>query len=418
MLPTKQKQKVFINLIKDIKTILTIDHCPIVHPCFIFAYSNDTISKTHRQALNIKGSKRLLPRIFYMLYWPIRAIHLASTGTINYERQRRVTGLSRLQFFLQLWRYMCRYNIKIDSYFMFRLWLPDNKKRAKDYIQLYEIIDLLAWLNRDKNVKDIDNKVCFEALCHKHKLPTPEIYATCSSEGAVMKTGNLPEADLFIKTDEMWGGIGAQSWYFDKQKRAWKHDNLVLKETDLLKNLCDNAKDMTTLVQLKLNNGHPFDTLSSGALCTFRVITFKLPNEKTRHYSSVLRMPTGNSEVDNFTAGGIAAGIDDTGRLKSAIGKYDGYNYIDTHPDTGCRINGEILTCWKQVVDLAKNSHNLITDIYTVGWDIAWTDSGAIIIEANMGWGSNLIQMAHDEPFGQEFCDLFWSAAQGGTSTG
>lgn len=417
MLSVKQLPKVFTNLIKDIKTIHSIDHCPIVHPLFVFAFSEDTLSKTHRLALNIKGSKRPIARFFYILYWPIRALYLASAVTTNYEHQRGATVLSRQQLFFQLWKYMCRYNFTVESYFKFGLWLPDNQKRANEYIQEYEIIELLPWLNSDKNVKDIDNKVCFEALCHKHSLPTPEILATCSSKGAAVKAGNLPKADLFTKLDEMWCGIGAQAWYFDKQKGAWKHDNLVLKETDLLQNICDTAKDMSVLVQLKLTNGHPVDTLSSGALCTFRVITFKLPNEKAQHYSSALRMPTGNSEVDNFEAGGIAAGIDSTGRLKSATGKYGSNSYIDTHPDTDYRIKGEILTCWKQVIDLAKRSHDLISNAYSIGWDIAWTDRGAIIIEANTCWSSDLIQMAHNEPLGQRFCDLFWAAAQGKTNT-
>lgn len=138
----------------------------------------------------------------------------------------------------------------------------------------------------------------------------------------------------------------------------------------------------------------------------------KLPNTPAQHYRSVLRMPTANSDVDNFAAGGIAAGVDDNGRLKPAVGKQKGYSYMDSHPVTGGRIKGEKLFCWEEVVDLAKNTHDLVSDVYSIGWDIAWTKQGAVIIEANMGWCADLAQMAHDEPLGLEFCHLFWSAAQ------
>jgi len=418
MLSVERLPKVFMNFKNDIKIIRAIDHCPIVHPFFIYAFSNDSLSKIHRLALDIHGSKRLAVRFCYVIYWPIHALNLAYIGTIDKETQRSSTGLSRWGLFFQLWWYMCRYNFTVESFFKFRMWISDNRRRAKEYIQHHEIITLLPWLNIDKNVKDVDNKVCFEAICHKHGVPTPHILATCSSDGVRMKVANLPEVDLFAKLDELWCGIGAQAWYFDKQKRAWRRDNLVLEEAELLQNFCDIAEEMPVLVQPRLTNCSPVDTLSNGALCTFRVITFKLPNEKAQHYCSVLRMPTGNAEVDNFAAGGIAAGINDKGRLKSAVGKYDGYRYIDVHPDTGRRIKGENLSCWKKVVDLAINSHDLISDVYSIGWDIAWTDRGAVIIEANMVWCADLAQMAHDEPLGQKFCDLFWSAAQGRIGTG
>lgn len=392
---------------KDIKIVLLYQQCPIVHPLFSFAYSGDVVSKTHRQALLISGSKRKIIHILYYIFWPARAIHLAYKGSHSASE----TNLFRTKLFFLMWTSLIRHNITVDSFMKYKLWLPENYARSKEYIQHHEIIQILPWLNSQKNIQYIDNKIHFERLCRENSISTAQIIATCGAEGVSMYEPNLPEIDLFSKFDELWCGVGAQTWIFNKGDRAWQHDNYLLSEKKLLQHLCASAKNMPILIQPKLSNHKPIDALSNGALCTFRVITFKLANQEAKHYLSALRMPTGTLEVDNFAAGGIAAGLSANGHLKSAVEKQNGYSYIDSHPDTGSTIKGKKLECWNDIVKLAIHAHNTISDVYSIGWDIAWTQQGAVVIEANMVWCAELIQMAHNEPLGYNFCKLFWDAA-------
>ena len=74
---------------------------------------------------------------------------------------------------------------------------------------------------------------------------------------------------------------------------------------------------------------------------------------------------------------------------------------------TGLKLQG-----WKASVDLALDAHEKITDLPTVGWDVAQTDEGPILIEANICWGGNVHQIPASWPLGEAFSDIFLVLAQ------
>ncbi len=103
--------------------------------------------------------------------------------------------------------------------------------------------------------------------------------------------------------------------------------------------------------------------------------------------SAVFRMSIGgNRTVDNLHAGGIASGVDlDTGALSSAsnLGMDAKIGWLDRHPDTRVTIVGRKLPLWQETKDLAVKAHRAFDDRVLVGWDIAITDDGPVVVEGN-----------------------------------
>jgi hypothetical protein len=93
-----------------------------------------------------------------------------------------------------------------------------------------------------------------------------------------------------------------------------------------------------------------------------------------------------NHVVDNLHAGGIAAAVDlESGKLGPAsnLGGDCRLGWLDRHPDTGARITGAQLPEWGEVRDFAIRAHKAFGDRVVVGWDIAITPGGPVLVEGN-----------------------------------
>ncbi len=94
----------------------------------------------------------------------------------------------------------------------------------------------------------------------------------------------------------------------------------------------------------------------------------------------------GTGGVDNFSAGGVVARIDTaTGRMGRAfrVGPDNRLEWLERHPDTGAPIAGRQVPGWKRVVDLAHALCAALPFLPYVGWDIAITPDGPLVVEGN-----------------------------------
>ena len=94
-----------------------------------------------------------------------------------------------------------------------------------------------------------------------------------------------------------------------------------------------------------------------------------------------------SAPVDNFTNGGLAAGIDtETGRLTAGFrfpfsGSLD---WHERHPDTGTRIEGVEIPGWPAIREQLLEMAATLSHTPYVGWDLVVTGEGAFtVIEGN-----------------------------------
>ena len=195
----------------------------------------------------------------------------------------------------------------------------------------------------------------FFKLCKTYGLPAPSVVAIFDRNGQEewfeCQSNNLPSCDLFLKFTNSLCGIGAERWVYDDAIQAWRNDFQVLNKTQLISYCRRKAFKEPVIVQRRLVNNKEIAQFSSGALATFRVITCLKPDGKASVLLAALRMPIGGMIVDNYTAGGIIAGVDfETGVLFPASPKFSDKLIMNHHPDTHVEIVGYKLTCWPEIV--------------------------------------------------------------------
>ena len=96
---------------------------------------------------------------------------------------------------------------------------------------------------------------------------------------------------------------------------------------------------------------------------------------------SNFRIGRGDSIVDNTGRGGISAALDENGLVLTACDSSG--KYYETHPDTGEKIVGFQIPRWDEAVALANKLCQVVPKVRYVGWDLALTGKGWVVIEGN-----------------------------------
>ena len=95
-----------------------------------------------------------------------------------------------------------------------------------------------------------------------------------------------------------------------------------------------------------------------------------------------LRMGCGDSIVDNAGAGGVFGAVDTaTGQIISVSD--ESCHTFTNHPDTGIPLVGFKIPRWQEACELAKHLAGMIPDCHFIGWDLALTEKGWVMVEGN-----------------------------------
>lgn len=100
---------------------------------------------------------------------------------------------------------------------------------------------------------------------------------------------------------------------------------------------------------------------------------------------AILRYGRNNNIVDNAHFGGLFSVIDDNG-VAIAAGDVHRHTYV-THPDTGVALTGFKVPDWEKACEMVRSLATKVGDLRFVGWDLAFTDKGWILVEANTSPG-------------------------------
>lgn len=133
---------------------------------------------------------------------------------------------------------------------------------------------------------------------------------------------------------------------------------------------------MEELIQQSPKMGvfHP-SSINSIRLRVFRF------DDRVEVLPSNFRIGRGDSIVDNTGRGGISAALDENGVVLTACDSSG--NCYETHPDTGEKIIGFKIPRWDEAVAMANKLCQVVPKVRYVGWDLALTEKGWVIIEGN-----------------------------------
>ena len=145
-----------------------------------------------------------------------------------------------------------------------------------------------------------------------------------------------------------------------------------------------------TLVEEYVIQHDEMNKLCSSSVNTLRIVTLR-KNDKTHIMLRVIRIGDGKHDVDNFHSGGMYSYFDEKGVIMCAA--MDRENKIYTiHPVTKTKIKGFKIPYYKEAIDLAIEASKKVPQVTYVGFDIAITNKGPILIEGNETPGYDVYQ--------------------------
>ncbi|WP_217915253.1 sugar-transfer associated ATP-grasp domain-containing protein [Miltoncostaea marina] len=270
--------------------------------------------------------------------------------------------------------------------------------RRREFLRLQEA------LNPSDAVRMLEDKAWFAARCERLGLPaapvalvlervpgdagTADAWAAALERGApdelVVKPveGALATGVRVLRRDA--GGVAGR----DGRRRTW---------AGLAAELAAEPAG-GFLVQPRLRPEPGLRRLSgSDALQCLRVVTLLGDDGRARVLYTALRIAVGAAEVDSFrarwagTTGNLLARVEEDGRLATPIGAAPGgfgLVRVARHPDTGAQLAGAPVPQAREALALALRAAEAFAPVRTVGWDVAPTADGPVVVEGNPWWGA------------------------------
>jgi len=263
----------------------------------------------------------------------------------------------------------------------------------KDYLSTKEgaLIQNNSKFHKDELLSIISNKLSFSLYCKKNNLPFSELISY-NLDSNYIYNGNhfkvISEVDLFnffnhvfqqsnlqylfIKPLNLYGGAGC----FKLSKENLKAD---------ISNCSDAIIGKGYIHEKVIEQHTEINKIHSKSVNSIRLFSYIDTHKKINIIVAYMRFGIGDSVVDNVSSGGIQVGINLENGTFNEVGYQDmefgGNDYL-AHPDSGFIFKGFKIPYFKEVIALTHKASDLLPN-RIVGWDIAITNNGPIIIEAN-----------------------------------
>lgn len=253
-------------------------------------------------------------------------------------------------------------------------------ERAEDldgYIRRFEDASLNKRINPLGWTRDcaLADKARFYVRCAAAGLPHPETVALARNGRLATVAADPAGRVLIAKPANGEGGDGVTvlGAFADAADLAGRLPQQI------------RGRRGALVVQPRVETHPALAELALNALATVRVVTILDEFGRPEVVSATFRFASvPQAQVDNMKAGGLIAPVDlETGLLGAACRGYGGGDY-DRHPATGAAISGRGLPDWPSVKTLAVRAHaEAFAEYALIGWDIAMTLEGPLLIEGN-----------------------------------
>lgn len=142
------------------------------------------------------------------------------------------------------------------------------------------------------------------------------------------------------------------------------------------------------LMQERIRQHPALEAIHPGCTNTIRLMTFVTQAGEIEIIGRIIKFGRGKTMVDNVDKGAMMAAISSSGLIGPLV-KYspERLEYIDRHPDTNAQIAGLQLPFFTEAMALAREAQLRLPQLRSLGFDIAITPTGPVIIEGNAWWG-------------------------------
>lgn len=292
-------------------------------------------------------------------------------------------------------------------YHYFRYGLYDKKKSSKkllDYLpETVFYYKILPKINKQMFI--LDDKNLFEEFIRGQDVKYPRTVLKISKGIIFDENTNIVDADtqldtvlekvkvesLFCKPSN-WGSGGKGIFSIVRSNTRF-YDSLG-NEFDIkyLKKL--SLTDW--IIQEAVQNRADLGRIYRYSVNSFRILTFFTPDHGARAVYCILKFGNKKAVTDNAHTGGIYVRVNmDSGLLDDTAYDEDLFEH-KVHPFNGYEFAGTRINDIKEILKTAELLGNKLPNLTFIGWDIALTPEGPVVLEGNSSPGLTIIQRTYD----------------------
>ena len=301
----------------------------------------------------------------------------------NIQAIHKETGKNMLIIFLDMVWCTLKYGVGYLDYHVFGFATNTGKKR-NTFMTMHHNIGLTRLVN-DSSLYPIMND----------KLQFLDIYGDFVGRKwiDIRKAGadglkNLCETCglIFVKPVSNFGGTGIEQITTDENTDYQALANRLIESKQYL-------------VEEAVKQHPELNALCPGSVNTLRIVTLMVEAQPHFLYA-LLRVGNGHSHVDNISSGGMYTLIDKDGILQFPAFCDKTGLYYDKHPLTGTLFPGFTVPLFQQAVQLCLDAAKVKPGLAYIGWDVAITEDGPVLIEGNILPGYDMAQNSKFHPDG------------------
>ena len=278
---------------------------------------------------------------------------------------------------------MVKYRWDFDEFIMYHyVELTDTDR--KSIVPEYEKNVFCDLVNDNNDAKIFDSK--WKNYCHFKGFYQRDCVRIDDTDNLQLFFSK--HLDFIVKPDSAACGRGIAVYYAQHEDDA---NSLISRY------LCDRGG---YVVEELIVNEPIMQALHPSSLNTVRIPTVRYDN-RVEVVHPFLRIGRGSAVVDNAGSGGIMGNIDVATGVVYAAADELGKVY-EIHPDTGVPLIGFTIPKWQEALSIVKQMAQIVPSVRYVGWDMALTPKGWVMIEGN-DKGQFVWQVADRKGFRDEF---------------
>ncbi len=301
---------------------------------------------------------------------------VAAAGKVAEESGRSTAGVLADMVWCGL-----RYQAGYSDYALFHMWSMTGAQR-RTILTRGKNNRYVKALNDPEGMKVFSQKTAFlekfapyvgRRWLDLRKADPDALAAFCKGLGVIL-----------VKPQDATHGDGVEKVY---AKDVTDYDALYQRLTQNGQTLCEEV-----ICQ------HPdLDRLWPGSINTVRLVTI-LKGGTGHIVASFLRVGHSDKPVDNFNSGGMVVPLDvKTGRVDCDAVDKAGRRYV-AHPGTGTPFVGFQVPLWERVTALVQEAACVEPRVRYVGWDVAVTPDGPVLVEGNQYPGHDIYGLPGQSP--------------------
>lgn len=293
---------------------------------------------------------------------------------------------ARILVFFDMLYCRLRFHASFDEYFSLRFYNYKNRYR-KDFLLSYHQVKLYKRVNDSSITR---SKYYFYTRLSKFFQREVILVPNCGEEAFLSFVKK--HKYVVLKPDKGSLGSGVFTLTYENDEQALQsfhqiHDEMVCEE------YIHQHKVMAHL------NPHSVNTI--------RIVTIRHDeNDIEIAYATLRSGAKVDSFVDNLSSGGIMTDVDPETGIVNSFGTDHEQNRYAYHPITKTQLIGLNIPNWDKAVELVTNAHREIAENPIIGWDIAITEDGVDVVEANSSPGPCGMQYADCVPRGEKILKI------------